>query len=971
MSKKGGAVNKGEKNQKNQQDQKKQEVQKTKQEPEKVIDKKDDNSIANPSTDSFPGITGSPTVETSKIFGLDVVRNREMAIEKMKLMLKTEHVPRLNDNTKKAMDMYPSYDDIAYKYERGFEDYKNQDNDRGRFEPFVRELSVLAQKELIPRYCDSVIKSTSQWIADKIFDWLIANIEKGKDGRENISKTAEDSPMIADLYRMYLEADKKCSLEAAEDFILSGDHRRASLPIHDRKLMTEVNRGSWDLWADELEGQQVYECTEKVFARNPKADIKENGLVAIDFGTKSTVVVFNDENYNPMPMNIGEVDRKKEVSLENSNRLYENPTIMHFVNIESFMKEYKKRSGRPYTLWEDINISHEADDKFHESSSSEDFYSYLRDLKQWAGKTTEGIRIRPQNKGDSVSLDEFEKIDLDGFNPIEIYAYYLGLYINRMDMRRIYLDYYLSFPVTYKNEIRRRILESFERGIKKSFPVTILKDEELMKRFRINGDISEPSAYAACALTEYRIKPGQNEEECSYGVFDFGGGTTDFDFGLWKKAEKSKYDYEIVDFEEYAGGKSSLGGENLLKKLAFEVFRDNIKTMREGDYGFTKAPMTIITPDVENCVELSETANRNMCGLMERLRPFWELHSNADDPVFGDKIKTIKGKLKTQDVIDQFVNGFTAGTDPVQEVLDLVEDSEISIPVDLFNRKGERTQSVQLQTSTHKLLKSIVYEINDGIDNFFASFTNSFGVYDKTDDIKSRILHIFLAGNSSKSPIVRMLFEAKMKLIEDHIRQTRQVTFSEPLFVLYPPLGTGAAYEKMEKMGIKVPQGNERLSKPTGKTGVAFGLFACRKGGRIKRSVKRGSETSFGYYIGYSRFNEDIGDYCFRRFENNGDTEKGKPAYNKWYEFIDADDDTFEICCTSLPVADHGNLVVSNNPEIFINRCRLDENDVGDDLVVYIRAIEPTVIEYSVSKSGVLPDGKKHKIYRKELGRNR
>ena len=57
-------------------------------------------------------------------------------------------------------------------------------------------------------------------------------------------------------------------------------------------------------------------------------------------------------------------------------------------------------------------------------------------------------------------------------------------------------------------------------------------------------------------------------------VFDFGGGTTDFDFGVFYEADEKKstrYDYTIEHFG--AGGDRYLGGENLLELLAFEVFK--------------------------------------------------------------------------------------------------------------------------------------------------------------------------------------------------------------------------------------------------------------------------------------------------------------------------------------------------------------------------------------------------------------
>ena len=96
----------------------------------------------------------------------------------------------------------------------------------------------------------------------------------------------------------------------------------------------------------------------------------------------------------------------------------------------------------------------------------------------------------------------------------------------------IYLDYILSFPVIYEKTIRDKILDSFNKGLKKSLPEVLVNNDEVMSSFRVRSGASEPAAYAICALEEYNfeLKTG---EKIFYVVFDFGGGTTDFDFGVW------------------------------------------------------------------------------------------------------------------------------------------------------------------------------------------------------------------------------------------------------------------------------------------------------------------------------------------------------------------------------------------------------------------------------------------------------
>lgn len=53
---------------------------------------------------------------------------------------------------------------------------------------------------------------------------------------------------------------------------------------------------------------------------------------------------------------------------------------------------------------------------------------------------------------------------------------------------------------------------------------------------------------------------------------DFGGGTTDFDFGIWSSGDEDddNHDYNISRFGE--GEDPYLGGENILGVLAYNVF---------------------------------------------------------------------------------------------------------------------------------------------------------------------------------------------------------------------------------------------------------------------------------------------------------------------------------------------------------------------------------------------------------------
>ncbi len=59
-----------------------------------------------------------------------------------------------------------------------------------------------------------------------------------------------------------------------------------------------------------------------------------------------------------------------------------------------------------------------------------------------------------------------------------------------------------------------------------------------LNNLKVTSGVSEPAAYAAIALQEYEL--AEENEKNFYGIFDFGGGTTDFDFGIFRRSDEDK-----------------------------------------------------------------------------------------------------------------------------------------------------------------------------------------------------------------------------------------------------------------------------------------------------------------------------------------------------------------------------------------------------------------------------------------------
>jgi len=783
----------------------------------------------------------------------------------------TYHIPvfRLSRNnshklsTSKVLELWLKYGLIPEKLPNKFKDvYKN----------IIVKLYIINPQYFA--FSESNIELNIQLLLKEVYeDKATLEINELKLNREYILNQAKLSGT--------LNVSDISSLSIM-DKLLYCEKTRADIESYDEKILSDPNRGHWDLWEEETEEREKLsisiEIAGDLMGRNPLSDIKDDGVIGIDFGTKSTIVVYQEDNDHTLPMRVGMGHYSKKIE----SKHYENPTVMEFIDIESFLQKYNEKEGRPGTIWEDLTVSHTAFNSLMESNS-ENYYSFLSELKQWAGDKRRQIRLRDKNNKD-VILPSYLNVTDENLDPIELYAYYIGLYINNMH-NGIYIDYTLSFPVTYEKSVREKIVESFTKGIKKSLPVTVLKNEEVMNKFRVVPGASEPAAYAICALEEYKFEP-MDDEEVFYGVFDFGGGTTDYDFGLWREASRKERRYDFVIEHFGAGGDQYLGGENLLELMAFEIFKDNQDKLRENGITFVLPPECKRFAGSEILLSDSQEAKINMKQLMEKLRPLWEKHE-------GYEKEFEKGVIK----------------------------------VNLFDKTGQYKLNYELLVDKEVLEKLLYTRIEKGVRNFFDSLKLAFS-FDETKNVKS--IKIFLAGNSSKSQMVIDIFD---KYIEQETNEINKDNGTEnKYFEVFPPLGTEEAYKKQEEMGIELDK--DSIIKPTGKTGVAFGLVKSRKGGKIKVIDKNtsGDEIKFKYFIGYSKRG---------KFTVVTDREVD---YNKWNYFIDASEEDFEIYYTTLPEASNNSLDIK---EVHRKKLRIDKT--SDEAGIYIRAIKPSVIEYVVA----------------------
>ncbi|EMG84446.1 hypothetical protein [Helicobacter pylori] len=638
------------------------------------------------------------------------------------------------------------------------------EEDKIKFNKALRVLHAIVNNETSLRY----LSEDNQKILEDL-------AQAKKITNEQIEKTSE----------IVSTSDVDVDFEKFKELMLNVDNIAVGVGIYNQSQLLDLDGGHWDLEVPSAEsvtfrfdnldpnGKEM-----DFYARSSLKDLNK-GVVAIDFGTKSTTASYMDKNGEYRLLSIGGlVD-------DASPTKFENPTIVEFRHRKKFITKYDALDHRPFTERNDIEVAHEAQ-KNAIGVKGNDLYRFFSKLKQWAGA---------DEKQNFKDLDEDFSLEIftncTDFNPIEIYAYYIGRCINNMH-NGVFLKYFLSYPIKYEKHQVEKIRESFERGLKKSLPRHVFDDEKTAKTFKVGLRASEPCAYAISALKSYGFfKSEKLDKPVYYGVFDFGGGTTDFDFGKWEKSANPKFLYKMTYFS--SGGDKYLGGENLLELLAWEAYAKNFQELKAKDIVIAKPNYDRIdTQRFGSFMQNSSGARLNLQTIASQLRPFLE---NLDANI----IEAIEENENFE-----------------------IKDFEKDFKAMLFDRNGVETEC-DLKFDCKELLSLLKGKIDEGVANFFARFSK---VMAENIDPQCNEFHIFLGGNASRSVLVKQAFEnAKEKQLKDYQQKTSKNDFK---FIIYEPLGTEASDKQILELTGEDVSNTPAYLKPTCKTGVAFGLLESR-----------------------------------------------------------------------------------------------------------------------------------------------
>lgn len=457
--------------------------------------------------------------------------------------------------------------------------------------------------------------------------------------------------------------------------------------------------------------------------------LQQSKIVSIDFGTSSTcVAVRNGKDISLLTLsseNLGE-------------NQFENPTNLMIYRWDNIYEQWKKenesfpilskgtRENEKYKekdVWFDFGYTVK---NVLEDAQNAELSSILTQIKLIPYKIAQGeqIEINPlikENKNVVKLVTSSEEEDDEHFDPIAFYGYLLGRAINNPSQSKIYTKFDITYPVKFNSDVREKTRKSLEYGLKRSLPLPLreAKNKKGKPLLSVEMKYAEPIAYIGAMCGKY-IKIDEDGKPCLFAVYDFGGGTLDYSFGMFRATEDEEYAIDIYGVD----GDENIGGESLISLISFWIYSSdaNKKTMVEKNIPFELPKGEKFPDDVPNrLINKSGIAKSNLRKLNESFSR--KLFENRNE-----------GRI-TDSTIDLF-----------DENNDLVE---VNISVDYE----------ELEDALKNILQKTVDNFYDSMQRTFENNKENIEKYNGEYSIEK--VEIFKAGNSSRSVLIEKMMNEK------------------------------------------------------------------------------------------------------------------------------------------------------------------------------------------------------------------
>ena len=384
--------------------------------------------------------------------------------------------------------------------------------------------------------------------------------------------------------------------------------------------------------------------------RDPKLDVL-GAWVGIDIGAASTVVALRSEKSAAEFVRIGEAS-PVVVSAD-----YETPSEIAFDNLARTVKAWRDRVIMPLTRWGDVIVGQTA--RAARTRAGED-------LNQRLAATITGLpmlrdridrhepyRFRGLTDPDTTEMlkrpaapiiDEEGIGSHDPFDPIELYAYYIGLTVNQRH-RGIHLKYAVTMPTGWTPERRQSVLVAIRRGIFRSLPAGMIEYHDLDRLQVVDvGPASIP--FSVHAFRTFNIQP--KTDQIVFATIDAGASETGLLFGILRQAKGDERTDGYDRMIEYLEPKSIpwFGGERVLHRLAYRVWRANAGAMRAARIPFERPPEEPAADEPTDLLAPSPEARANVQLLKDLLRPLLEQHGVKLKIPGGVRLSSVDGETR-------------------------------------------------------------------------------------------------------------------------------------------------------------------------------------------------------------------------------------------------------------------------------------------------------------------------------------
>ncbi|EYF08022.1 hypothetical protein [Chondromyces apiculatus] len=373
----------------------------------------------------------------------------------------------------------------------------------------------------------------------------------------------------------------------------------------------------------------------EVKRRDPRLDVLRE-WVAIDVGASTTVVALRGERSQAELVRIG-AERPLEVAADN-----ENPSEISFEALGRVTKAWRERVIQPLTRWSDVVVGHAAraarsrpgPDQHTRAASTLTALPLLRERLE----RKEPFRMRGNSDADAVEnlrkpappiIDEDGIGAHDPFDPLELYAYYIGLHVNHRQ-RGLHTRYAITMPTGWSAERRTSVLVAFRRGLYRSLPAGLCEYHDLKDLVVADGGPSA-LAFAAHAFRVFGIQP--KDAPVAFCAIDAGASETGIVLGNLRSAKPDERADGLERVIEYLdpSAVSWLGGERLLHRMAYRVYAA-LPRMQEARIVFERP---VEEPDLdvrEDLLAPSPEGRANVVLLKDHLRPLLEQGMKAKLP---------------------------------------------------------------------------------------------------------------------------------------------------------------------------------------------------------------------------------------------------------------------------------------------------------------------------------------------------